>query len=183
MMRKYFIILIALYLTLNSCIPVKYAGKKHSPKSYFVEFYVDKNINQYFIKPIEYKNNNNNILTIDFTFRDSAQKNSPIIANYSIFSKEVIKKVDSAYYLVNDFRIRLFNQDRLFIDHKKKYEIRYSNNLTYQNLIDILANHNSQIVVYYENSEHVFSPTKKTQNAIDICKTNIIDIIELNKEY
>ncbi len=172
----FFVVLFSMF----SCVTSKFNGKKGAKKSYEV-FFINQGVLQYFVKPTEFKANEEMVM-IDFTFRDTLAYTSFVTVNYSIFSSQVIKQVDSAFFVVDNKRIKLENCTRFFIDlHKNTYQIRNSCGITYQELTDLFS---SQPVfeAYYNNEKTVFIPTKKTVKIFSAIKTQIIDIIELNKD-
>lgn len=164
----------------TSCLGVKFKGKK-SPKQFYEVFYMDQDVLQYFIKPTYFKEDKN-IFSVDFTFRDSSSNTSLVTTNYSIYSPDVIKQIDSSFFVVNNQKFKLNNPNRLFIDlHKTTYQIRYSTVLEYDALAQ-LTSYDPEFWAYYNNSKHVFYPTKRSLNILGIVKAQIIDIIEFNKD-
>ncbi|MBN2662898.1 MAG: hypothetical protein JXR68_04550 [Bacteroidales bacterium] len=172
-------LLFACMFLFSSCIGVKFKGKK-SPKQFYEVFYMEQDVLQYFIKPIDFKGDDN-IFRVDFTFRDSSSNTSLVTTNYSIYSPEVVKQIDSSFFVVNNQKIKLKNPDRLFIDLRKTiYQIRYSSVIEYDGLVKITSS-DPEFWAYYNGSKHVFYPTKRTYNILSNVKTQIIDIIEFNK--
>jgi len=167
-------------LLFSSCYGIKFNGKKSAKKHYEV-FFIDQGVLQYFVKPLEFKGDDE-VFSVDFTFRDSVNYFSSVTTNYSIFTENPIKQVDSAFFVTNNEQIKLHNCERFFINIKKKtYQIRNSCTITYSQLIEITANE-TEFWAYYEGQKHVFIPTKKTSNILQGIKTQVIDIIELNKD-
>ena len=172
-------LLIVIIISFNSCIGLRIKGKK-SNKTYYEEFFIAQGVMQYFVKPLEYKSEKNN-LSIDFTFRDTLSYNSFVIVNYSVFTDEAIKKIDSTFFVFNTEKIELKHCEKLFIDKKKKYQIRNSCKITYRELMQIIES-DFEIWTYYNNQNHIFSPTRQAKTGVEITKTRIIDIIELNRD-
>ncbi len=179
-MRRFLILLTVLIVSTTSCLSLKIKGKKSKPSKYVEEFFIDQGIMQYFIKPMKFKGEKE-FFTVDFTFRDSISFDSYLTANYSVFTKNVVKKIDSAFVFVGDNKIKFCCSKRMFIDnYKKGYQIRYSSNITLNELSELVDNE-KKIVLYYNGDEHYFLPVKKTKTACSVVKKNIIDIIILNR--
>ena len=156
-------------------------GKKGTgkPKKHYEEFFIEQGVMQYFIKPMKFKGNKN-YLTIDFTFRDTLKYESFVIANYSIFTKTAVKKIDSTFFIINNEKIKFKNCERMFIDFRKDYQIRNTCNITYKELTKIVEM-KPEIWAYFDNEKHVFVPSKHALKSFEVIKTRIIDIIELNR--
>lgn len=179
-MKKYFLLaLIASFTILFSCKSFRFTTTK-SPSSYYVDYYINDSVNQYFIKPILYKTNKARLL-IDFTFRDTTI-NCDIASNYSIICHEKVINIDSAYFYHNTTKNLLKRPKKMFIDkHKKNYIIRYSNILNFDDL-DSITKNKAPIIVYYNNKKHIFEPTRKTKKLLSAVNSDIIEIIRLNNE-
>lgn len=175
-----FLILVAVLFSFNSCISYKFKGKK-SPKKYYEVFFIDQGINQYFIKPLKFEAKKE-YFTVDFTFRDSIGYDSYVTTNYSIFTSDVVKTVDSAFFVINTDKILIKKQEKFFIDLlKDTYQIRYSGKITYKELISVTEN-DPEIWTYYNGNKHIYYSNKKAKIGLEVSKNSIIKIIELNKD-
>jgi len=176
-MKKFlFPIFIIVFSIIFSCKSMRYS----TPKSYFVVYYINDSVNQYFIKPILYKSKKDNLI-IDFTFRDSTL-NCDVTTNYSILTRNRTLKIDSAYFLLNSDKIRLKSPKKMFIDKKSKnYVIRYSNIINFEDL-DQITLKQASIIAYYNDKQHIFKPTKNSKKILTSAQEDIIDIIKINKQ-
>jgi len=179
-MKKIAILSITFMLFANSCALTSFYKTKSSAPSFYVTFFVANGINQYFIKPIEFKSSKD-ILKIDFTFRDTCKYETFIIVNYSIFSKDLIKNVDSAYFLINGKKIYFKESEKLFIESKKQYQIRQSNKITYKELLDVFSNR-SEIYIFTSGKVLKFVPSNKTEKIRAKAQKIIFENIELNRK-
>lgn len=180
-MKKNILLLgITIVLITNSCALSSFYKTKKTTSSFFVTFFVENGINQYFIKPLNFKSKKE-LLKIDFTFRDTCQNKTLIIANYSIFSSQLIKNIDSAFFMVNNQKIYFKETEKLFIENKKQYQIRQTNKITYKELLQIF-NNDSQIHIFYSNNELIFVPTSKTKKIKAKAQKIIFENIELNRK-
>ncbi len=176
---KYFLFIIIILF--SSCFGLRIRGTK-SPKQVYEVFFIDDGVLQYFIKPLKFKNKHD-YFTVDFTFRDTLKYDSFVTTNYSIYTKVAAKKIDSLFFITSEYKIKCKNNDKMFIDLKKKtYQIRYSSGITYQELIYLTSADDYYVLAYYNNSKHKFFPKRKTKKYIDIVNQQVINVIELNKE-
>ncbi len=179
---------ILIIFVFSACSPKIGGSFRKSRYKCYEEFYVDEGVNQYFVKPLDFKAlNGKEKFTIDFTFRDTLRDNSQIIANYSFFSEYPVKKIDSVVLIAanntDKQSFKLKNCQRLFIDkNKKTYQIRYSCSLTYKQILDFFDYQDYSVSVYINGNTIKFIATKKTLKAIYIVKNEVTDIIKLNKQ-
>jgi hypothetical protein len=173
------LLFLIIIISFSSCIGIRIKGTK-SAKKYYEEFFIDQGVMQYFIKPLEFKGDKENLF-VDFTFRDSVSYQSFITLNYSIYTFERVKDIDSAFFIINDKKIDFNNCEELFIKKSKKYEIRNSCKITYEEFMKIVEVE-PEIWAYFNNKKHVFLPTKNAKTGLLITKNQIIDIIELNRD-
>ena len=175
-----YLIFILIGISLNSCMLKIFKGS-HAKRSYYESFYISDSVNQYFLKPLEFKFVKEKLF-IDFTFRDSTLSN-PVTANYTVETKQRTAKIDSAYFKLNSKKIPLANSSKMFIDKNKDiYKIRYTNTLKFNNLSTICQNPDKlNLIVYYNNEKHIFIPTKKAIKSLSTFYNDVIDVIYLNK--
>lgn len=178
-LRYILFFLIFISISLNSCFGLKIKGTKGA-KKYYEEFFIDQGVLQYYIKPIKFKGDKEEFL-IDFTFRDTVDYQTLIAANYSFYSDEKIKNIDSTLLIIDDLTIKMKDCERLFIQKNKNYHFRNSCKITFEELTQVL-NENLVVKLYISGNEHVFYSTKDSRNALNICQTRIIEIIELNRD-
>ncbi len=177
---KKILYLILLTSLISACSSVKYAGKK-SAKKYYEEFFIDQGVMQYFIKPVEYKNGKNKI-TVDFTFRDSVPDNGNITLNFSLFSENLVKKIDSASFISSNQEIKIKNLKRMFIDKRKNiFQVRYTSSIKFRDMSEIFAN-NYNLILFYNKTKQTFVPKTKTLKIYRAFDNKVLSIIELNRE-
>ncbi len=179
-MKRGIILVSAILLLFSSCLSVKIKGKKSKPGKYYEEFFIDQGVMQYFFKPLKFKSKTD-FFIVDFTFRDSMDFESYLTANFSVFTDEPLKKVDSAFFLVNNEKINFCCLERMFIDnYRKGFQTRYSSKITFNQLSQFFENE-PIILLYYNGGEHYFIPKRKTKKVLIILKQNVIEIIKLNR--
>ena len=177
---RYYLFFIIIGISLSSCMLRTLKGS-HTKRTYYESFYISDSVNQYFLKPLEFKFVKEK-LYIDFTFRDSTLSN-PVTVNYTVETQERIAKIDSAYFKLNSQKIPLYNSSKMFIDKDKdKYKIRYTNTLKFKDLANICKNSDKfTFNVFYNNEKHIFLPTKKSIKFLSAFYDDVIDVIYLNK--
>ena len=159
MKKKVFVLLFLLtfIVSFTSCFSLKSSSNK--AKETYSVFFIDNGVLQYFIKPLEFKSK-----------------------NYTLYSTEPIKSIESIIIKTNTNSAQIIGNERLYINKDKKgYQIRYSGTITYKQLTEFVYCENPRIHIYLKN-EIIFKPEKHTLKSIKIIKTEVIDIIELNKE-
>ena len=177
---KKILYIILLSVVVSSCSSVKYAGKK-SVKKYYEEFFIDQGVMQYFIKPLEYKDEKDKI-TVDFTFRDSIADKGNITLNFSLFSENLVKRIDSAFFKNQNRKIRIENLNRMFIDKKRKtFQVRYTSTITFEEMSQIFEG-NYNIVLFFDGTKQTFVPKTKTLKIYKAFDNKVLSIIELNRE-
>jgi hypothetical protein len=170
---------LSILLFFTSCIPFRYAGKKPAQKVY-EQFFVDQGVMQYFVKPLTFYSKKYKY-TVDFTFRDTIADNSFVTANFSVFSKEKIKNIDSVYFIANNKKYYFQNCKKMFLEKdKKKYQIRYTSGITLRDF-EKFCSIKPNIYVFVNNDRMLFKPTKKVLKSLRIVKGNILDIIIYNR--
>ncbi len=175
-----YLIFVLIGILLSSCGLNMFRGS-HARRTYYESFYISDNVNQYFLKPLEFKFFKEKLF-IDFTFRDSTLS-SPVTTNYTVETHERTVKIDSAYFMVKSQKIPLKNSSKMFVDKKKDtYEIRYTNTIQFRELSEI-CKHSDKLtfVVFYNNEKHIFLPTKKTIRLLSAFYNDVIDVIYLNQ--
>ncbi len=182
MKNKYLIFYVSILfflLNLSSCGMMMMGGKKEK-FSVYEEYYINEGITQYFVKPLIFKSKDYKF-TIDYTFRDSITT-SFVTANSSLFSDQPIKTIDSIIILIdNSKKVKVKNNKKLFIDMKKKYQIRHSGNISYNELKTFFSGTVFEVNVFTNNSNIILFPSKQTLKSIRLFNTHGIEIIELNK--
>lgn len=169
-----------LLLSISSCITFHVRSTK-SAKKLYEEFFIGQGVMQYFVKPLEFKNNEYS-LNIDFTFRDTTHATSLVITNFSIFLKDKSEKIDSLGFQFDNSKVNFINPTQLYIDfNKKQYIKRFTSYVKYDDMKSFFYSENLTIFIYSNNLLKILYPTKKTNKNIEILKIKVFDMIELNK--
>jgi len=173
-----FILIIYIFFS-NSCINIKFSDKK-TGKDLYEEFFIDKGVTQYFIKPIKFKSDEFSYI-VDFTFRDTATAKSYIIANFSIYSNEKTEVYDSIGFYADNVVCKFINPVKLYIDADKNLYIRrFTAYLKYDEMKKLFSSENMRIFISSNNKLNELLPTKSTKKHISLINDNLLEFIELN---
>lgn len=121
------------------------------------QFYLGDGDLQYFVPPTEFESDDNKI-SIDFTLRDRsrAKKESILTINFSMFSEEIPKYIDKAYFLADNEEIILDSMKLLFRDLERN-EIRYSTKADPNKFKTIFQSQKTEIVVLMSDKKEIFT--------------------------
>ncbi|MCW5885602.1 MAG: hypothetical protein KIT33_11590 [Candidatus Kapabacteria bacterium] len=154
---------------LFSCGSMK-PGSTSKAGKYYEDFYIGEGKNQYYIKPLEFKSHNHE-LKVDFTIRDFEFKEKGASFNFSIYSDEMISRIDSLTIRTISGSHTISKIDRMFFEKKGKgFHIRSTgygdaNQIsTFFGTIGVKLNifHDSKIIEFDETGS-----TKKARKAIN----------------
>jgi len=156
----------------SGCFPSlakKQAGISSISNKFVDEYYIDKSVTQYFIKPILFKDSKNNTLLVDFTFRvNTITKNErvKIAGNLTIFLSE--KDIDSLNIRYNQNKygesivpetIELFYRE---VSSNNRYLNRFGSKFESADPFQTIRNMENGITVLVKSKVYKFLPTKKT---------------------
>jgi len=179
-MKKITIIVILISTFFSSCINVKYSDKK-TGKNLYEEFYIDRGINQYFIKPLKFDYESYTFLA-DFTFRDSTSADGYITCNFSICIDSITVVYDSIGFFTEKCSYKFINPVKMYIDTDKNLYIRrYTSYLKYSEMLEFFNSGNLSIYVSSKSSLKKFLPAKKTIKNINLLNNTLFKLVELNK--
>ena len=166
-------IFISLFVS-NCALTVKPAATK-SAKTYYESFFVGEAGTQYFIKPIEfYDEDGHDKLFVDFTFRYKNEVKDSAVINLSIHGEVVIKSVNGITLTNAVSSISLSDISLLFNDKKDKKMIsRFSAKCSTKEMIDIFDNSGVNVTINTVNSSKLFLPSKKSHKIIRSLNDNL----------
>ncbi len=172
-------LILLLPLFFYACFGPRITAKSTRPGKLYEEFFVSANITQYFIDPLPFKSKPYK-LKIDFTFRNHGYDTTRVFANYSLYSKEPVKRIDSVHFLINDEKYPFNRYEKLFLERVgKKYELRYSSRIKYGVLKKFIRNE-TDILVKTNDEMIRFSPPGRTKRRKLKLDEAIFKIIDLN---
>lgn len=161
-------------LSLGGCIGIKIKGTKGGNK-YYETFYAGQNGMQYFIKPILYASTDKEHLFIDYSFRHTQSQKDSVCVHFSIFSKQLIKKIDSIDFL-GSYRDQKITT--MFVESKgKQYETRLTFNMPLQVFIKSMEDAHRDITIYHQAKTTIFQTTTRGRKRIIFVKRHVLDVM------
>jgi len=168
------ICLILIILTASSCLSIKPATTK-SGKHLWEEFYVSQEVNQYFIKPLIFSNNNDQF-AVDFTFRNGSDS---VTVNFSILSEQTIATPDQITFENNNGRIKISNRHTLLKEKtNKKFKLRQSGKISFNEFTQLFAGNKWIITIINDSTSTKFNPANKTLKHTKSLNINLLDVIK-----
>lgn len=156
-----------LLLLFTSCVGIRPQATK-SGKSLFETFYVGEEGAQYFIKPVSFEGDNNEMLTADFTFRYNKDFSDSTTVNLSLFTLDATKDIDSIVIVSGDYEASIFNFEHLFSERTtKNVHARFTSKMESEHLKPVFSSDEWLIKVYSAPALYEFQTTKKTSKNID----------------
>lgn len=157
------LILFTTIILFTGCMPVKRTGVKSVAKL-FETFFIGEKGTQYFIKPLLFKNERNEVLELDITFRYKELVKDSATLNISIMSPEIIKSLYNIELSNTIRKIELKSLDHLFSEkHKNIFTNRYSSKVLLSE-IEELFDHNSWTI--FINNKGKYSEYKASQRTM-----------------
>ena len=171
---------IFLFFFLISCGGIKLAGGK-SGKSLYETFYVGEEGMQYFIKPLNFKNEKSKLL-LDITFRHKDEVQDSATLNFSIKGQRLIKQIDKLTLFASTdnatFSVSSHNVEYIFAERdKKEFVSRFSTKVPLIELKELFEKSNWKINIKTEEiSNQEYHSTSSTQKKIQTLNQNIFFI-------
>lgn len=169
--------LLLLTVAITSCFSVRPAAVKTN-KKLFETFFLGDQGTQYFIKPLSFKDNSNNYLEMDFTFRYLNKILDSATINFSIYNREHIKAIDSLSIRNNSSSVTINNIKYLFSERSKHfYKTRFSTKIGLSDLKLLFSNSDWKISHYADHEFNYIAPSSVSKK-IDRLKFGVFDLIE-----
>lgn len=169
-----YIILCFFLANLVSCITFKRNSSKSGSTNYET-FYINDSTMQYFIKPIEFTNQNHVI--VDFTFRKSKFLISDVTMNFSSISNNENNIEELDLFCNNITHLILINKMLYKEKNNNNFIRRYSTVIKYNQLSDFFLS----TEMYLKVNNEIFKPSKKARNRINKIKTDLFEFELINK--
>ena len=170
---------VTLLIIFSSCMSIK-PGATKSAKKYYETFYVGEEGTQYFIKPLTFnKEDSNEKLLLDITFRYKKVVKDSSKLNFSIISgQQLIKSIDSLK-ISNDHDDILSKDIGLLFNEKENDEFlsRFTTQIPLENTHQLFKNNNWKFTIYSEKNKLNFNPTNRTQKAIKALSNDVFSIM------
>jgi len=152
-----------------SCLSYKPQARKASTSKIVENFYLGSEGEQFFIKPLVFKNEEKEQCLVDFTikFNNSIEEQDSAVVNFSLISPIIIKKLTSVAIYSDHQKINLDKITSLFNESKSKgYVSRFSSKCSFTELNELFKDNNWKIAVTKNTTSSDFFPNKKAKKSI-----------------
>jgi hypothetical protein len=158
-----------LFFLLGSCMGVKHGGGQKGGKRLFETFYVGDEGTQYFIKPLELRNDNGEQeALLDFTFRYKDQVKDSVTINISFLNKAPVKKIDSCRLENGKIKLSLQSLKYMFLELQgKKYNLRYSSRAALADVYKLFQDKSWTLHTYVSQQDNKYSCSSSTQKKVE----------------
>lgn len=148
---------------------------------YYKSFYIGPNEAQYFVKPLEFSNDADEELKIDFTFRAYSDSISPVTANHTFTTSQAIGSIDSIVIIHEEYSVSSDSTHRLFIEQDgSDFVIRSSSFIEYNAFRLLLMHDNSTVQLFHTKGKSEFDLTGQLTNKRRLLFDRFIQVIELD---
>lgn len=168
------LLLFLVSIFLSGCLSVKPTTTK-SGKNYYETFYVGADGNQYFIKPLSFKNSETKEeLIVDITFRYKDEIKDSAIVNFTITSPVIYKSLDSLKISNNSIDISNHNTSLLFNEKSNSEFIsRFTSEIALYDIKKLFNKDDWTFIIYNATETTKFKPNRKTVKAITALRENV----------
>ncbi len=151
-------------------------GTKSAAK-YYETFFVGEEGTQYFVKPIKFSNNEDEILTLDITFRYKDQVKDSATITFSFFSEDLIKKIDSISLSNKNIFLKSYKVDLMFNERDKGLiESRFSSKILLSDMVKLFNSSDWTMQLYSSEKSYTIVSNKKTNKIIDALNFDIFTL-------
>ena len=162
----------------QSCAGIK-PGSTRSATNLYTTFFVGDDGLQYFIKPLEFKNDNGEELIMDVTFRYKDEVTGDADFRFTYIGQSMIKKVNQLQFENKVGAWTAEAVELVFVERvNKNYQSRQSAKLGLSETQTLFSSHEWVVKMTAEGGEvHEFRPKRKTQKAINRLHSNIFEML------
>ncbi|GAB4340268.1 MAG: hypothetical protein OHK0038_19740 [Flammeovirgaceae bacterium] len=135
---------------------------------------------QYFVKPIEFKENAN-YFSMDYTLRDNLQDSSFITCNFTFSTNTPYKNLKKLSFKTEDEEISTNFLEKIYIEKTKMYHYRYTSKLRFYDFKELFSKNLQQIIISDGEQEARISNNNRFIKASKFIRENVINVINLQK--
>ena len=149
-----------------SLIPGVTTGK------YVEVFFLSENTNQYFVRPIEWKDEGFG-LSIDFTIRTQkkAQSNDPVTFSYTLEKNAPFNEEPVLYFIINDTAAVAPSMIETLVSEDNNSYVRYTSQIEYVDFIKMISAKRVEIILLDGMKDwHIKMPKKFYKAANELRK-------------
>lgn len=162
----------------SACGGMKPGGASAGNKLYET-FFVGEEGSQYFIKPLEFKNDQKEKVIMDFTLRYKDDIKDSALVNFTIISEDNIKSVDQI--LLENGVVSSKNQkiNLLFVKRESDgFHCRFTFKTPLTEITELFSNSDWKVTTSTGANNKIFYPTSKTQKSIEALNYNVFQIFK-----
>lgn len=176
-MKRIILPLLFVSVVISGCFSVK-PGSGTPGTKHYQTFYIGEAGIQYFIKPLEFTSGDESVI-VDFTFRYKDSVQGFATANYSIWSKEKIRKSNGLALVHGNETYHADSLDLMFRKTVRSYFVsRYSCKIPVREFVTFMNGNEWAIKTSYEGEDHLFMPSGKTKKTIPKLQQSVFAIIQ-----
>jgi len=149
-----------------------------SSKDLYVALFTGKGGMQYYLKPLEFKSSDGNLILMDITFKDHSSDSSFATINLSFIYPKRSEVVDSVLFIdSNNELIFSINNGQLMFNkpyENKSFLSRYTFNGSFQDINNLFGNN----IFTLKNGKRVYKQTKRTNKKIITLQNKLFFIFD-----
>jgi len=167
-LRKYKVFI--LFFIIVGCV------SKLSNKELFITLYTGQGL-QYYIKPLEFKSSDGNLILMDITFKDHSSDSIFLTMNLSFINPKRPEVIDSVLFIdSNNKLIFSINNGELMFNkpYKNSFLSRYTFSANLEDLNNLFMNNDLRL----KNGEDIYTKTKRTNKKINTLQKKLFFIFD-----
>lgn len=178
MTKQFTLILFLIVGTLGvSCGGVKPATAKGS-QNLFETFYVGDEGTQYYIKPLDFKQEKEK-LKVDITFRYKDEVKDSASINITLLGSKFLKEINAITFENPNARFTSKQVELMFNDVKNKgYASRFTTRVPLSQVYPLFLNSDWKISIEHNKGKETYMPTSKAQKSIGKLQRGLFVLFE-----
>ena len=166
--------MIFLSVILTQCVGFKPATSGGKITKYVEEFYTEGGVIQYFIKPLNYKDDSKKDFSFDFTFRNRDVNTDIVTVNFSA-ETSTVDTLNFIKIMANNKAVSNDDLETLFISktNDNTFNQRMSLKLEYKNVEEYFFNEHQVQLASVTDTINI-SPSKKAKKAFEKMKVSLV---------
>lgn len=155
---------------LTACGGIRPASGSSSDKNFETFYTGQQSGTQYFVKPLEFKTENNEYLFVDITFRDGNFKKDSATINYTYLIEAPLQERETLNAIDKESSVGFFtaqNPSRLFQERDKdNFRSRFTGKVENTEMLAAFTSPNLNFTLTVSENTLFFTPTAKTERQL-----------------